>query len=222
MSIKWFSTQAKEKAFKGIKPVKKKPKAPEAPKPKYKSPAPVTRLPKLQKPKVDVPFIDAPRSVGKLVTADERDASSLAIQDLMDSIESRGLSLDRVTWSKEGGSKDDDGWCASLNGRSWPDFEALFAEQWRKPDKYRRRDMREGYEADGIIGVSHPGCRCYLKAYLDDGSVWKITVDSQKPNMISAPQRVEVEPEEPEQMDEFEGTPEVPGTSETEPGEEEV
>jgi hypothetical protein len=213
MGIKWFSTQARTKPFKGMSPARKKPKAPSAPKPKYKSPAPTQRLPKLQKPKVDVPFIEAPKQVGKLVVADERDASSFACTEMIQIVESRGLEIDRITWNKTHGSGDDDGLCARLASRAWPDFEALFAEQATKPDKYRRRDMREGYEADGIIGVSHPGCRCYLKVFLDDGSVWKITPDDMKPQMISAATKVDVvEPS----VEEFETD-----VTEVEPGESE-
>jgi hypothetical protein len=214
VSIKWFSTQARTKPFKGNRPVKKKPVAPSAPKPKYKSQAPTQRLPKLQKPKVDVPFIEAPRQVGKLVVADERDPSSFACMEMVEIVESRGLGIDRITWNKNSGSGDDDGLCARLASRAWPDFDALFAEQSNKPEKYRRRDMREGYEADGIIGVSHPGCHCYLKVFLDDGSVWKITTMDMKPSMISSPtkQQAPVEPS----IDEFETD-----VTEVEPGESE-
>ncbi len=209
MGIKWFSTAGSP--FKKHK-VTKSPTPAKEPAPKYKSPSHTQKRPKLRQPHVRLPFAKPPKNISKLVTADERDPSSFACMEMNEIVESRGLGIDRITWNKNSGSGDDDGLCARLSSRAWPDFDALFAEQSNKPDKYRRRDMREGYEADGIIGVSHPGCNCYLKVFLDDGSVWKITTTDMKPSMISSPTNAPVEPS----VEEFDTD-----VTEVEPGESE-
>lgn len=227
MSVKWFSTAGKP--FRKRRLVREKPVSKNAPRPKYKSPGHTHRLPKLNKPHVDIPFVDSPRQLSKLVIADSpvshTDFSGDTIVALRDKIAEHGWTVRNIKWVLGDSHPEHDyGWCVKLAGKSgWQNFESFFAEKRLKPTKLRQRDERRGFNEDSIMGVSHAGCMCRVLVTVAAaaGQTWKYQIDTE--NYVDNPQPIDgSEPGVPVDPEEIE-TPEFDESVEpVEEGEEEV
>lgn len=207
--MKWFRGGAGKK-FKSKYRIRKNPKAPASPKPKYKSPAVVKRLPKVRKPSVDIPFVDAGIGMSS-EAAYWTDESPMAVSSLQTLMATRGLTIapGGISWAlnPEKGTRDDDGWCESLASRTWNSFADLWATGGGKPEYYRKKDnQRSGkFSRDSIMGVAHAGCECHLIVKLKNAagteSIYHITSTSSEPapaaGQAEDAETVEVEVQEP-------------------------
>lgn len=179
--MRWFRGNA-AKQFKNKFVVRKEPKAPKAPTPKQKSPTMVKKLPKIKKPIVDIPFVDA---VLESEAASWTDESPSAVAALMQIMAKHKIRIKKISWklNEARSARDDDGWCATLSGRTWTSFPALWAAASGKPAEWKRKDdkRRGRFPAQSIMGVSHAGCECHLSVEMNNGDVYGIYSTSSEP-----------------------------------------
>jgi len=195
--MRWFRGGA-EKQFKGKYRVRKSPKPKQAPAPKYKSPKVVKRLPKVRKPVVDIPFVDA--AFNALAYSGPLDVSAMALHSL------EGAWSTKVRWvstSRSDGCARNE--CSRLAaGGGWNSVESFLEG---RPMKAAPAGRPSAGSELGIYGYSHPGCDCHLIVTMSDGSSYEIGPEDGEPRQV-APSGPVVEAPPPVE-DEFTSSPEM-------------
>ena len=153
--------------------------APKHPSIKHKQRGP-RKGPKTDKPVADLPFAAPgrqprePKSSGLDRQAiSDVDQSGTALNSLERSF---GPSVISITWHNSTGAKDNDDMCYDLELDTWDDI-GSFLSQKREHPKAQDDNV-------GIMGVSHPGCDCFLIVELDNGARYRVTVNSSTPSLM--------------------------------------
>lgn len=163
---------------------RRNPRTPSTPDPKHpsikhKQRGP-RRGPKTEKPVADLPFASPGREPRepKSSSLDRQAISEIDYSgDALNALEKDfGPLVMSITWHNNTGAKDNDDLCYDLEMKSWDNIESFLDD---------RRDEQKAQDDNvGIMGVSHPGCDCFLIVELDNGARYRVTVSSSTPSLV--------------------------------------
>jgi len=153
--ISWFN---KKSVRKQKIQLRRKPTTRRGPSPKYSPIQHIHRAPKIEKPRVDMPFVKSPSY--SFLDIKARDfAKDMSVSELK-SIEAGGNTITKILWHSGGGCLTCDEMGASGEWTSLEDFLGS-----RGSTSFRGKEV-------GIYSFTHPECTCHLEVFYTtaDGS----------------------------------------------------